>query len=214
MKPRVPPHIAAIKPYEPGKPVEELEREYGVPNAVKLASNENPLGPSPKAVEAIRLAASGVHFYPDGGGYYLRRKLAGRLGVAMENVVLGCGSNELLDLLARAYLAPGDEAVMGEQAFVIYRHATASTGAKAVRVPMKDHAHDLRAMADAVGPRTRIVFVANPDNPSGTIVRRAEVEAFLRRVPEDVLVVMDEAYFEYARRDPDYPDSMEGFSED
>ncbi|MCA9770800.1 MAG: aminotransferase class I/II-fold pyridoxal phosphate-dependent enzyme, partial [Myxococcales bacterium] len=211
---RLPERIRAITPYEPGKPVETLLREYGVARAIKLASNENPLGPSPRALDAARRALAGVHLYPDGAGWALRARLAERLGVGMENVLLGAGSNEILDLVARVYLEPGDEAVMSARAFVIYRLATLASGARPVEVPMREETHDLDAMADAIGERTRIVFIANPNNPSGTRIDRAAWKRFLARVPDGVLVVMDEAYFEYARADAAYPDSLEGFAED
>ena len=203
----LPPWIASLVPYEPGKPVEEVEREYGVTGAVKLASNENPLGPSPKAVEALRKAATEVHRYPDGGGYYLRRKLAERYSVPVDEVLLANGSNEVLEMIARVLLRPGDDAVMSAHAFVVYSSVVQAAAGVARAVPMRDGTHDLEAMADAIGGSTRIVFLGNPNNPTGTIYRREAFERFLARVGRDVVVVADEAYFDYVE-DPDYPDSL------
>lgn len=208
MKSLVPPHIAGLQPYQPGKPIEELERELGVAEAVKLASNENPLGPSPKAMEAVRLAVGEVHRYPDGSAYYLRHALAERLGVSPDEVVVGNGSNDLLVLLTQALLSPGDEAVMGDPAFVVYRLAVKAVDGRAVEVPLVEHTHDLPAMVQAVTERTKLLFVANPNNPTGTMVTAKEVDALLAALPDHVLVVMDEAYVEYIGRE-DFPDCLE-----
>ena len=207
MKSLVPAHIARLQPYQPGKPVEELERELGIAEAVKLASNENPLGPSPKALEAARRALGEVHRYPDGSAYYLRHALAERLEVSPEQVVVGNGSNDLLVLLAQALIAPGDEAVLGEPAFVVYRLAVQAVGGRPVAVPLVEFTHDLAAMARAVTERTKIVFVANPNNPTGTMVTAGQVGELLEALPDGVVVVMDEAYVEYIDRE-DFPDSL------
>jgi histidinol-phosphate aminotransferase len=203
----VPPWLASLVPYEPGKPIEEVEREYGIPNSIKIASNENPLGPSPKAVAAIRAALGDLHRYPDGGGFALKRRLAEKLGVAPEEIILGNGSNEVLELVARAFLRPGEEAVLSEQAFVVYASVVQATAGIPRAVPLTDFTHDLDAMLAAVTPKTRIVFLANPNNPTGTIYRRAEFERFLARIRKDVVVIADEAYAEYVV-DPEYPDSL------
>lgn len=206
-RPRVPGYIERLAPYVPGKPIEETEREYGVTNVVKLASNENPLGPSPRAIEAIARAASASHLYPDSSAYHLKQKLAARHGVAPEEVFVGSGSNEVIELLVRTFLGPDDEALLSQGSFVMYRLAVQSAGRRFVEVPMKARAYDLDAMAGRIGDRTRIVFLANPDNPTGSYFGRPAFERFLGRCPEDVIVAMDEAYFDYVRA-PDYPDAM------
>jgi histidinol-phosphate aminotransferase len=202
------PAVAALRPYEPGKPIEELERELGVADTVKLASNENPLGPSPKAVAAMRAALDEVNRYPDGSCWAASHKIAARHGVSADQIFLAGGSVEVLNLLAFLFIRPGLNTVFSEHAFAIYALATAAAGGKSKAVPMKDGFYfDLDAMADAIDARTRIVFIDNPTNPAGTIVKRAAWERFLGRVPEHVVVVADEAYFEFVR-DGDYPDSL------
>ena len=190
-------HIKTLVPYNPGKPIEELEREKGI-KAIKLASNENPLGPSPKAIEAIKRAAEKVHRYPEGGCYYLRKKLAAFLEVGEENLVFGNGSNEIIEILMRTFLVPGDEVVYAWPAFVVYKLISQAMGLKAKEIPLKNMRHDLEAMADAVTEKTKMVFVANPNNPTGTAVYTEEVERFLKKLPDDVIVVFDEAYYEFA----------------
>ena len=210
---RVPEYIRSLVPYEPGKPIEEVEREFGIANSVKLASNENPLGPSPKALAAVRAKLDQLNLYPDGDCFYLKQGLSKKLGVAPENLIFGNGSNEIIELAARTFMRPGDEAVMAEQAFVVYQLIVQAVGGKGVAVPLKNCTHDLAALAAAVSARTRVVFLANPNNPTGTIYRRSEWEAFLGGVSRDVLLIVDEAYFEYVQ-DPDYPDSLRYHSQD
>ncbi|MDA8174159.1 MAG: histidinol-phosphate transaminase [Nitrospiraceae bacterium] len=205
---KAPAHVLKVKPYVPGKPVEELERELGITQAVKLASNENPIGPSKLAIEAAAQALAGVNRYPDGGGFKLKQKLSGIHNISSGSIILGNGSNELLDVAVRTFMGPGDEAVMARPSFVVYAASTTIQGGVPVEIPLKDHRHDLEAMAKAVTPRTRMVFIANPNNPTGTINTRDEYERFFRLVPEDVLVVLDEAYFEYAASGH-YPDGLE-----
>jgi len=208
---RVPHYIAALSPYVPGKPVEELERELGIKESVKLASNENPIGPSPKAVAALTAhVIGGLNRYPDGGGFYLKQKLAARLGVKENEIILGNGSNELLDIAARTFMEPGDDAVMAWPSFVVYPMAVQAMGCNAIKVDCKDLRHDLDAMADAITEKTRIVFIANPNNPTGTYNAAEEFDAFMERAPKDILVVMDEAYYEYVTA-PDYAGSMKHF---
>jgi len=203
------PTIEALAPYEGGKPIEELAREHGITDAVKLASNENPLGPSPRALEAVKRVLSDSNRYPDGAAYTLRAKLAQKHGVGMNEILLGCGSNELLDLVVRTFCTPEHHIVFGEPAFVVYRIAALASGVPFTAVPLTPGlVHDLPAMAAAVTPKTRVMFVANPNNPTGTHVGRAAVEKLLREVPPDVIIVMDEAYLEYADAS-DYPDSLE-----
>lgn len=208
-RPQAPEYIKRLAVYVPGKPIEEVQRELGVGEIVKLASNENPLGTSPKALAAIRGALAELHRYPDGGGYALRRALAARHEVELDQVILGNGSCEIIEMLARAYLADGDEAVISQQSFVMYELAVNQVNGRAIAVPATDgRAHDLAAMAAAVTPRTKLLFIANPCNPTGTYCSRAELDEFLTVVGERVLVVLDEAYFEYVARD-DYPNGLE-----
>ncbi len=204
----VKPHIRELQPYQPGKPVEELERELGVSEAVKLASNENPLGPSPRAVEALRAAAGGVNRYPDGASFELRSALSERLGVAPEQLVFGCGADELLELLAKCFLGPGDEAVFAWPSFAMYPIVVKGMGATPRQVPL-DAAlgHDLPAMRERVGERTRLVFVCNPNNPTGTSVGREAFDRFVASLPDETVLAVDEAYFDFARR-PDFPDAL------
>jgi len=205
----VTPSIEALVPYEGGKPIEELARELGIQHAVKLASNENPLGPSPLALEAARQVIANVHRYPDGASYSLRDRIAQYHGVGRDEVLPGAGSNELLDLAARVFCTPQSHIVFADPAFVVYRIAALACGVPFTAVPLTaDLRHDLPAMAAAVTPQTRLMFVANPNNPTGTHVGRAAVEKLLREVPPEVIIVMDEAYLEYADA-PDYPDSLE-----
>jgi histidinol-phosphate aminotransferase len=208
MSPLVTPTIAALRPYEAGKPIEELSRELGIVDVVKLASNENPLGPSPKAVAAMRGAFDDVHRYPDASAHRLRERLAAKLGVSMEEVLQGNGSNELLDLLVRTFTTAADHIVFADPSFVVYHLAAMAHGVPFTAVPLADDAHDLDAMAAAVTPRTRLLFIANPNNPTGTYVSRAALERFLRNVPPEVIVAVDEAYCEYADA-ADYPDALE-----
>ncbi|HEV2686201.1 MAG TPA: histidinol-phosphate transaminase [Actinomycetota bacterium] len=194
-----PDYVRHIAPYVPGKPIEELAREYGLAEdeIVKLASNENPRGPSPKAREAIMAACAGITRYPDGNGFALKSALAARYRIDRGQIVLGNGSNEVLELASQAFLRPGDQAVYAQHAFAVYPLATQARGANGIEVPARDYGHDLQAMAAAITSRTRIVFVANPNNPTGTWLAPSEVKAFLSSVPPDCLVVLDEAYDEY-----------------
>ena len=192
------PGVRQLRPYQPGKPIDELEREYGVTNAVKLASNENPLGPSPQAVEAMRAVLGDVWLYPDGNGFALKQKLAALHSVPMSALTLGNGSSDVLEFALRAVVTPNDEVLFSEHAFAIYPILTLAAGATPVQVPAKAWGHDLAAMRSAVTERTRLIFIANPNNPTGTWLEAGALEAFIRDVPPEVLVVMDEAYFEYA----------------
>ena len=191
--------------YEPGKPVEELAREMGLApqEIIKLASNENPLGPSPLALEAMRKALDRAHFYPDGGGFKLRGIIADALGLERANVVLGNGSNELIEFIGHAFLRPGDEVVVARHAFAVYGLMAQLFGARTVEVPDPGFTHDLPAMLAAITPQTRQIFIANPNNPTGTMVGAQDIEAFMERVPEHVLVIFDEAYYEFVDDPPD-----------
>jgi histidinol-phosphate aminotransferase len=200
-------HILGIAPYEPGKPIEELERELGIHDAIKLASNENPLPPSERVQKAIAAALGDLNRYPDGSGFYLRQALAKKHGLTTDHVVLGNGSNELIELLVRAFLRPGDEAVVPHPSFVVYPMIVQASGGIRVMVMLKDYKLDLEAMARAITPMTKLVFIANPNNPTATMVTADEVEAFMHKVPERTIVVFDEAYIEFALG-PDFPDSL------
>ncbi len=204
---RVPDHILAIKPYVPGKPIEELERELGVAHSIKLASNENPLGPSPLAVAAVREALGSLHRYPDGSGHAFLADLARHLGCPAETIVMGNGSDDLIALLAGVLLRPGERAVMPRPSFLMYEIAVRTVGAEPVFVPLKDLAVDLAGLARAVDEETRLVFVCNPNNPTGTIISGKAFDRFLSELPEDIVVVVDEAYIEFAR-DPDCLQSL------
>lgn len=194
-----PAYIRSISPYIPGKPIAELAREFGIDaqSIVKLASNENPLGMSPKARAAVRAAMDDLGRYPDGNGFGLKQALSRKLGVTADSLVLGNGSNDALELAARAFLPAGASAIYAQHAFAVYALAVQCVGARGIEVPARAWGHDLAAMADAISPDTRIVFIANPNNPTGSFIPGDLIEAFLARVPQDVVVVLDEAYNEY-----------------
>jgi histidinol-phosphate aminotransferase len=209
----IPEYIRGLPAYIPGRPIEEVERELKI-HAIKLASNENPLGPSPKAVEAVKQAVAEAYRYPDGGTHLLRDKLARLHGVAMDQIFMGLGSSEIIDLAARILLKNGKTGITSHGSYAPFSLAIRASGAELVRVPQQDFAFDLRAIADAVASHaeTRIVYLANPNNPTGTAFGGAELQEFLRRIPADVLVVLDEAYIHYADRG-DMPDSVQLFRE-
>lgn len=197
--------VCDLVPYEPGKPIEETARELGLTpeDIIKLASNENPLGPSPKAKEAMIAEVDFAHLYPDGGGYKLRNALAQKHDVEFENVVLGNGSNEIIELLCHSFLKPGVSLIAAEHAFVVYKLMATLFGADYIEVPDPGFVHDLDAMADAITPETRLVFIANPNNPTGTLVKQAEIDRFIDRLPDHVVAVFDEAYYEFLEEAPD-----------
>jgi histidinol-phosphate aminotransferase len=191
--------------YEPGKPIEETAREIGAQpdEIIKLASNENPLGPSPKALAAMQAALLSTNLYPDGGGFYLREALAARLDVSRDQLILGAGSNEIIEFLGHAFLDRGDEIVTSEHAFVVYKLVAAGFGARTIEVPSPDFRHDLDGIIAAITPKTRLIFIANPNNPTGTLVDQPELDRFMERVPPQIVVVFDEAYYEYLDNPPD-----------
>ncbi len=195
-----------IPVYQPGRPIEEVARELGLPAAdiIKLASNENPLGPSPLAVAAMRQALAAAHLYPDGNAFHLKRKLAAKLGVEPANLVLGNGSNEILEFIGHAVLSPGAEAVVSQYCFAVYPLVTHLFGATLVTVPARDYGHDLPALLRAITPQTRAVFIANPNNPTGTRASREELRRFVDAVPPRVLLALDEAYLEFLADPPDF----------
>ncbi|MDH5567124.1 MAG: histidinol-phosphate transaminase [Myxococcales bacterium] len=204
----VKPHIRSLQPYQPGKPAEELERELGISGAIKLASNESPVGPSPKALAAVRAELGNVHRYPDGASFGLRSALSRRLGVHARQLVFGAGADEILEFLAKTLLGPGDEAVFAWPSFAMYPIVVQGMGATPVGVPLDaSYTHDLDAMRRAVTERTRLVFVCNPNNPTGTSVGAAAFDAFAASLPESAVLAVDEAYVEYVRRS-DFPDAL------
>ena len=205
----IPDYIQGLPAYVPGKPVEEVEQDLKI-HAVKLASNENPLGPSPKAMEAARHALGEANWYPDGGSKHLRKVLAKRLRVRFEEVFVGLGSSEIIDLASRVLLRPGLDGITSEGSFTLFAIAIRASGAKLIQTPMKKFTFDLDAIAAAVTPLTRVIYIANPNNPTGTAFGAAEFAAFLKKVPGDVLVVLDEAYREYAAR-TDLPEALKLF---
>jgi histidinol-phosphate aminotransferase len=204
------PAVAGIVPYEPGKPVEEVQRELGLERVVKLASNEGPHGPVPAALEALERASRELNRYPDGGAYRLRAALADRHGVRFEEVAVGSGADGVVDCLSQLALGPGDDVVCGWPSFPSYVIYAVKLGATAQRVPLRDQRYDLEAMLAAIGPRTKLAYLCHPNNPTGTSNSRAELDAWFERVPEHVLTVLDQAYFEYVS-DPDYPDGVEEY---
>lgn len=207
-----PPYILSVMPYSPGKPMEELEREYGLARTIKLASNENPLPPSPKVADAIGRALSRLNRYPDGSGYYLVRKLSEKFRVKPENIVLGSGSDDIIGMLTRALLYPGDEVIMTRPSFAMYDIMTRVSNARPVYVPLQSLAVDLDAVSGAISDKTRMIFLTNPHNPTGTAFSSTRFAAFLQDIPENIVVVLDEAYVEFAR-DPSCADSLDFLDE-
>ena len=199
MKLPLSPFLKTLPVYQPGRPIEEVARELNLPadSIIKVASNENPFGPSPLAIAAMQKVLANLNLYPDGNVFYLKQKLAAKLGVEPANLIFGNGSNEIIEFVSHALLAPGDDVVVSQFCFAIYPIVAKMFGANVIVVPAKDHGHDLTAMLKAITPKTRIVFVANPNNPTGTLAPREEVVQFVNEVPDDVLLVMDEAYIEF-----------------
>ena len=200
------PNIASLQPYPPGKPIEEVKRELGLKEVIKLASNENALGPSPKALEAIKKSLEEMNLYPDGNAFYLKRKLAQHWEIAEDEILVGNGSDEIIRMIVETFLNPGEEIIMGSPAFIIYYIAATVMDGKVIEVPLKDYTHDLEAMLKAQTPKTKIIFIANPNNPTGTMVDAQAVDSFMREVSEDVIVVFDEAYYEYTP--DDFPETL------
>jgi len=196
--------ILDLRPYKGGKPIPEVEREVGITGAVKMASNENPLGPSPRALEAISRYLLNIHYYPDGSGYYLKEKLSRLWGLKPSQFIIGNGTNEIIELMVRAFLNPGEEAIIAEPSFVVYRMVVKIMDGVPVMIGLRNFTHDLPAMANAVTPCTKLVFICNPNNPTGTVVSHDEVKDFMGKIPEDIMVVFDEAYYEYVERE-DFP---------
>ena len=194
-----PDYILAIKPYVPGKPLEEAEREYGIEKSVKLASNENPLGPSPKAIKAISQSLASVNRYPDGSGYMLVNKLCAHLGLSPSNIVLGNGSDDIIAMLARVFLKPGCDVIIPSPSFLMYEISTMASGASLVKIPLTSLAIDLDRIKNAITQRTRMIFLCNPNNPTGSIITRDEFDRFIKDISKDIIIVLDEAYIEFVR---------------
>jgi len=207
------PGVQGLQPYQPGKPIEELEREYGIKNAIKLASNENPRGPSPLVWSALQANLINITRYPDGNGFTLKKALAQKLPIDMDTITLGNGSNDVLELIARTFVSSAHSIIFSEYAFAMYPLITQAIGAKAIVTKAKNWGHDLTAMLAAIDKDTRLIFIANPNNPTGTWINKTTLKTFLKAVPEHILVVVDEAYFEYAVLEPNYPNSLEWTSE-
>ena len=197
MRLKTPENIRSIIPYPPGKPLEELEREYGIKNSIKLASNENPWGPSPKAIKAVQEAAVNLHRYPDGSSYYLLQAIAKREGVTPSQIVLGNGSNEVIEFLVKAFIETGDEVITSHPSFLMYQKFVQIRGGVNVIIPLKEMKHDLDAIVENIGERTKLIFLDNPNNPTGTAIDKEEFERFLNKIPDTLLVVLDEAYVDF-----------------
>ena len=204
MKIEVPENIRDITPYPPGKPIEELEREYGISGSIKLASNENPFGPSPAAVKAMRDALNNLHRYPDGSCYYLNRALADHLGVEPEQLVFGNGSNEVIEFLVKAFVKEGDEVITSHPSFLMYQKFVQIRGGRNHVVELRDMHHDLERIAALITPRTRLIFIDNPNNPTGNLLSRAQLLDFLTDLPDNVIVALDEAYIDFVDQDHHY----------
>lgn len=201
-------NIRKVYPYQPGKPIQEVKRELGLRNVIKLASNENPLGASPRAIKAIQKALPELNRYPESSCFYLKRHLAEKFGLKEDNFIIGNGSDEIIVLVLRALINPGDGVVIAHPTFLIYDIQAKACGAKIIKVPLRDFRYDLKRMREKINPQVKVVFVANPDNPTGTYVTDKEVEEFMKDIPEEVVIFFDEAYYEFARELGDYPNSL------
>jgi len=207
IKKRARSEIFNLKPYVPGKPVEEVQRELGIDNIIKMASNENPLGPSPLAKQAVSRMLDQMHVYPDANCFYLKQKIAELYNYDVQGILIGNGSDELLKLLAETFLTNDDKVVFGQPSFSEYEFTATIMGTKSIRVPLTEFKHDLNAMLAAITPETKIIYICNPNNPTGTMVTQAEIDDFMAKIPDDVLVIFDEAYCEYAE-DPAYGNGL------
>ena len=190
--------IDGLSPYEPGKPIEDLERELGIKNAVKLASNENPVGPSPKIIDSIEKIVKETHRYPDGNATRLKAKISRKFNILENQVTVGNGSNDIIEFVARSFLGPNDSAVYSEHAFAVYPLVVRAVGAMGIEVPAKNFSHDLEAMLDSIEKNTKLIFIANPNNPTGSFIEQSELLNFLEKVPEEIIVLLDQAYFDYS----------------
>ena len=207
---KIPEYIKNLKPYVPGRPIEEIQKEFGLETIHKIASNENPLGPSPKAVEAMLAITGGLNRYPDIGAMELRSKIAEKFNVKIENIAVGNGSEGIMANILRSFLCEGDEMITSKATFIGFQVLARGRANKFIEVPMSsvNYKFDLNAILEQINPKTKIIYLCNPNNPTGTIFTKSEFDDFIKKVPEDVIVIMDEAYFEYAEDKPEYPDSM------
>ena len=206
--PLTPEHISSLQPYKPGKPISEVQRKYGLKKIIKLASNENPMGPSPAIIQAMKKSLNEISRYPDPGSYDLRQKLAERFDLKIDNIITGHGSEGIMSVIMRTFLCDDEEVITADATFIGFMVLAYSRGTKIVKVPLKNWRFDLEAIANAVTDKTKVIYLANPNNPTGTIFTVHEFKSFMEKIPEHVLIIMDEAYFEFARDDPKYPDSM------
>jgi histidinol-phosphate aminotransferase len=209
MKKLVRKNILKLKPYQPGKPISSVKRQYGLKEIIKLASNENPLGASKKAISAIKKNLKYLNLYPDGSCFYLKKKLAAKLGVSPDCLIFGNGSNELIELILKAFLNEGEQVLMSKPDFLIYRLATLQEGGVPIEIPLKNFNCDLETIKKKINKKTKIIFIANPNNPVGTYVSRKPLEDFLRNLPAGIIVILDEAYFEFAQENEDYPQAID-----
>ncbi len=200
--------LSILKPYVPGKPIEEVKKEYGIEEIEKLASNENPLGPSPKAIEAIKKEAEKVNIYPDASAMELRKELAKRYNLTYENIVVGNGGEQILKMIGETFINAGDEAIMADTTFGLYATSVMHMGGIPIKVPLKNYKHDFEAFIEKINDKTKVIFVCNPNNPLGNIMTENEMEYLFDNVPDDIVVVLDEAYYDYAKKNPDYPESL------
>ncbi len=210
----VPDYIKDLVPYPPGKPIDELEREYGIKNSIKLASNENDLGPSPRAIKRLEGCLENLFRYPDGSGYYLKEALSQKFSCKPENIVLGNGSNELIDFLCRVFIRPGRNAISSKPSFLVYSKMVQITGGENRIVPLKNGTHDLESIKSQIDKNTRIIFLDNPNNPMGTVITKGDLERFLNEIPGHLLVVLDEAYGEFVRPDVPWASGIDFFKRD
>lgn len=200
--------LSSLRPYIPGKPIEEVQKEYGIKEIIKLASNENQLGPSPKAIEAVKREAENINIYPDPGCMELRRALAKKYGLEVENIIVGNGGEQILQIIAQTFINNGDEAIMADTTFTILGIAVEHMGGKCVMVPMDGYKQNFKGFIESINENTKLIYVCNPNNPLGNIMTKEEVEYLVENVPDDVVIVLDEAYYDFARVNPDYPDSI------
>ncbi|MBU5675813.1 histidinol-phosphate transaminase [Alkaliphilus sp. MSJ-5] len=200
--------LDALRPYVPGKPIEEVQKEYGIDQIEKLASNENPLGPSPKAVEAIKREAENINIYPDAYAMKLKQEIAKRTNLSHENIVTGNGGEQIIQIIAQTFISHGDEALMADTTFGLYETSVLNMGGVPVQLPLKNYKHDLDGFIEKINDKTKIIYICNPNNPIGNILSKDEIENFVAKVPEDIVIVFDEAYYDYAKVNPDYPESL------
>lgn len=201
--------LDALKPYIPGKPIEEVQKEYGIDQIEKLASNENPLGPSPKAVEAIIKEAYNINFYPDAYATKLKEAIAKKVNLTHKNIIVGNGGEQTLSMVAKTFINHGDEAIMSDTTFGLYKTSVLNMGGIAIKLPLKNYKHDLDGFAEKISDKTKIIYICNPNNPVGNILTKDEIDNFIIKVPEDIVILFDEAYYNYAKVNPEYPETLD-----